>query len=101
MRNKSAITWGFVCSVTFGIITALFSKSDIVWLRDALTILGWPILYLSALIILNIFIDVDSSSGIFVAIHVIYMCFLGFFVGYYLNKLYLKMMRKGINPEPR
>ena len=100
MKNSDAVTWGFVCSASFGILTilailAVRSEHDIGWLGVTLTILFWPatkILWLIAFIFQSV-----SIRGIGVPVYVIYMCILGFFTGYCLNKLYSKMRRRWIS----
>ena len=100
MKNKSAITWGLICSASFGILTilailAVRSEHDIGWLGVALAILLWPvsmILFLIGSIFQNVSIRIIGSP-----ICMIYMCILGFFAGYYLNKLCSRMRRRRIS----
>lgn len=97
MKNKNAIIWGLICSASFGILTllAMRSESDIGWPAVALAILLWPvsqILLLIGSIFQNVSIRIIGSP-----ICMIYMCILGFFTGYCLNRLYSKMRRRWIS----
>ncbi len=97
MKNKTSISWGIIFAASFGVLTflALRGGSGMGRAEAAVALLLWPvsqILLLFGSIFQNVSIRLIGTP-----VFLVYMCLLGFFAGYFLNRLYSKIRRRHIS----
>jgi hypothetical protein len=96
MKNKSALAWGITFSMLFGLfaiaaIIAVSGNKDSGLLDTILVVLFWPA---TQVLMLIGWVFPDTSIRQFgPPLYICYMLILGFFIGFYLNKLYLRMTK--------